>query len=55
VVKNCRINKNTFYGIRIYESGGGTFETNDLTGNMKGAWSIFDDSQANVKRVNNKE
>lgn len=55
VVKNCRINKNILYGIRIYESGGGTFEANDLTGNMKGAWSIFDDSQANVKRVNNKE
>jgi parallel beta-helix repeat protein len=55
VVRNNRITKNGSVGVRVYENGGGTFENNDLTENPKGAWSISEDSEANVKRINNKE
>ena len=55
LLKNNRINKNGEYGIWVYENGGGTFENNDLTENGYGAWSIAEDSEANVTRVNNKE
>jgi F-box protein 11 len=55
VVKNNQINKNLRFAIEIFENGGGTFENNDLTENTKGAWHITTDSEANVRRVNNKE
>lgn len=53
VVRNNRINRNASYGVRVYENGSGTFENNDLTQNTKGAWSISEDSSANVRRSNN--
>ena len=55
IVRNNRIYKNAGFGIWIYENGIGTFESNDLTRNEKGAWSISEDSKANVKRSFNKE
>ncbi len=55
VVRNNRINKNAYFGIRVYENGSGVFENNDLTKNAKDAWSIAEDSRANVTRVNNNE
>lgn len=55
IVRNNRINRNGHYGVRVHENGGGAFENNDLTGNSTGAWSISEDSKANVTRANNKE
>src|SRR5262249_48752198 len=55
IVRSNRITKNIHYGVWVYENGGGTFEDNNLAKNAKGAWSISEDSKANVKRVNNKE
>ena len=54
-VRNNRINRNAYYGFRVYENGGGTFENNDLTENTKGTSFITDDSQGNVRLINNKE
>ncbi len=55
MVSNNRINKNGHYAVWVHEKGAGTFENNDLTDNVKGAWFISEDSQANVTRINNKE
>lgn len=55
IIKNNRINKNWWFGIRVYQNGRGTFEDNDLTENRKGAWSIDQESAANVTKLNNQE
>ncbi|CUS48999.1 MAG: non-specific serine/threonine protein kinase [Idiomarinaceae bacterium HL-53] len=43
VIANNRIYMNR-EGIRIYDAGKGTFENNEITGNMNQAWDISDDS-----------
>ncbi|HJP90690.1 MAG TPA: right-handed parallel beta-helix repeat-containing protein [Pyrinomonadaceae bacterium] len=55
IVKKNRVYENDYYGVAVNNNGGGTFEDNDLTKNVKGAWFISADSDANVKRFNNKE
>jgi parallel beta-helix repeat protein len=54
-LRNNRINKNRYQAIWVHHGGEGTFEGNDLRGNLKGAWLIAPDCEANVKRSNNQE
>ena len=53
-VRNNRINRNKYSAIRVNTNGHGVVEDNNLTGNVRGAWDITDDCEANVIRTRNK-
>ncbi len=54
-VQNNRINHNSYQAIYIHDKGAGTIENNDLRNNQRGAWSISEDSKANITRSGNLE
>jgi hypothetical protein len=42
VLRRCRVTHNGQHAVRLYDGGGGTFETCDLSGNALGAWDVAD-------------
>jgi parallel beta-helix repeat protein len=54
-VRGNRINRNSYTAVWVHNDGRGMIEDNDLTGNKPGPWTIDQDSEANVTRVDNRE
>jgi len=54
-LRGNRINGNDMWAVWISDDGRGLFEDNDLTGNRRGSWRIAQDSEANVRRVRNRQ
>ena len=54
-LRGNRINGNVMWAVWISDDGRGLFEDNDLTGNRRGSWRIAQDSEANVRRVRNRQ
>jgi parallel beta-helix repeat protein len=55
MLRRNTIYENGGYAIYVHDGGGGTFEGNDLRNNVRGAWSITDDSKSLVNALGNIE
>ena len=54
-LRRNRVHKNGWQAIHIHDGGAGTFENNDLRGNVFGAWDLAPNCLPNVTRFGNIE